>query len=285
MSALDRRLNAYRDDLADARLDGQVAAARFVAGRPASLAVGAAGLRRAPGGRLDSQLLFGEPLLVFEEREGWAWVQAETDGYVGYVEASAVTERGPAPTHRVGVRSTFLFPDPDIKAPILQVLTLTAPLAVVGQEGRFAVTPDGYVWGDHLVPCDRSRPDHVEAALAFLHTPYLWGGKSAAGVDCSGLVQLACRAAGLACPRDTDMQEASEALGPAIDLAGPIQRGDLIFWKGHVAIALDAETVLNATAHFLSTVIEPLAELDARARGDSPAGITTVRRPAGRVPR
>lgn len=285
MSGLDRRLNAFRDDLADARLEGRVAAARFVAGQPAAVAVGAAGLRRAPGGRLDSQVLYCEPLLVFEERDGWAWVQAETDGYVGYVEANALAARGAETTHRVAVRSTFLFPEPDIKAPVRQVLSLTTPLAVVGRQGRFAVTPVGYVWADHLTTCDRIQPDHVETALAFLHTPYLWGGKSSAGVDCSGLVQLACRAAGLACPRDTDMQEASEALGPQVDPAAPPQRGDLIFWSGHVAIALDAETVLNATAHFLSTVIEPLAELDARARADSPAGITSVRRPAGRVPR
>ncbi len=280
MSGLDRRLNAYRDDLADARLRGRVAAARFVEGRPASLGVGAAGLRRAPGGRLDSQLLFGEPLLVFDERgDGWAWVQSQADGYVGYVEAAALAAPAPAPTHRVAVRSTFLFPEPDIKAPVRATLTLTTGLAVTGRAGRFAETPHGYVWAEHLAEPAAAPRDPVEAALEFLYTPYLWGGKSAAGVDCSGLVQLAMTAAGFACPRDTDMQETHEALGPAVDPAAPPQRGDLIFWTGHVAIALDAETVLNATAHFLSTVIEPLAELDARARADSPGGVTTIRRP------
>jgi cell wall-associated NlpC family hydrolase len=279
MSRLDSRLHAYRDDLADARLEGRVEAPRYVAGRPATVGVGSAGLRRTPAGRFDSEVLYGEPLLVFEERDGWAWVQAETDGYVGYLESNALAARGAEPTHRVGVRSTFLFPEPDFKAPIRQVLTLTAPLAVVGEEGRFSASPVGYVWSDHLVPLAAPPRDHVAAALEFLHTPYLWGGKSAAGLDCSGLVQLACQAAGLRCPRDTDMQEASEALGPKVDPAKPPKRGDLIFWKGHVAIALDPDTVLNATVHFLSTVIEPLAQLDARARADSPQGITAIRRP------
>lgn len=280
MSDPDRRLHAFRDDLADARLRGRVEATRFVEGRPATLGVGTAALRRTPGGRLDSQVLLGEPLTVFEERDGWAWLQSDSDGYVGYVEAGTLAPRGPAATHRVAVRSTLLFPEPDIKAPIRDVLTLTTPVAVAGREKRFAATPQGYIWADHLAPLGETRPDPVETALGFLHTPYLWGGKSVAGVDCSGLVQLALSAAGLACPRDTDMQEASELLGPLVDPAAPAQRGDLIFWKGHVAIALDAETVVNATAHYLSTVVEPLAELDARARADSPDGITARRRPS-----
>ncbi|MGP1255299.1 MAG: C40 family peptidase [Kiloniellales bacterium] len=280
MSALDRRLHAFRNDLADARLRGRVEAGRFVEGRPATLGVGTAALRRTPGGRLDSQVLLGEPLTVFEERDGWAWLQSDSDGYVGYVETGALAPRGPEATHRVAARSTLLFPEPDIKAPIRDVLTLTTAVAVTGREKRFAATPQGYIWADHLAPLGETRPDHVETALGFLHTPYLWGGKSVAGVDCSGLVQLALTAAGLACPRDTDMQEASELLGPLVDPAAPAQRGDLIFWKGHVAIALDAETVVNATAHYLSTVVEPLAELDARARTDSPDGITARRRPS-----
>ncbi|WP_119166445.1 C40 family peptidase [Algihabitans albus] len=280
MSDLDRRLHALRDDLADLRLQGRVEAIRFVEGRPAAVAVGTAGLRRSPGGRLDSQLLLGEPLLVFEERDGWAWLQSEADGYVGYVETPALAPRGPAATHRVATRSTLLFPEPDIKAPILEVLTLTTTVAVTGREKRFAVTPQGYIWADHLISLGETLPDYVETALTFLHTPYLWGGKSAAGVDCSGLIQLSLTAAGVACPRDTDMQEACAELGTSIDPEAPLRRGDLVFWKGHVAIALDAETVVNATAHYLSTVIEPLAVLDSRARADSPEGITTVRRPS-----
>jgi cell wall-associated NlpC family hydrolase len=223
--------------------------------------------------------LYNEPVLVFDEADGWAWVQSARDGYVGYVEANALAARGPAPTHRVAVRSTFLFPEPDMKAPIRQVLTLTTQLAVTGSEGRFAATPGGYVWADHLAEPGARPVDPVTAAMDFVHTPYLWGGKSAAGVDCSGLIQLAMTAAGVPCPRDTDMQEAAESLGPEVDPAGPVRRGDLIFWKGHVAIALDDSQVLNATAHFLSTVIEPLGTLDARARADSPQGVTRVRRP------
>ncbi|WP_421708904.1 C40 family peptidase [Algihabitans sp.] len=280
MSRLDRRLHAFRDDLADARLRGRVEADRFVEGRAAALAVGATGLRREPGGRFDSQVLFGEPLLVFEEKGGWAWVQSEADGYVGYLETTALAPRHATATHRVAVRSTLLFPEPDIKAPIREVLTLTTPLAVTGEEQRFAVTPHGYIRADHLAPLSEPRLDYVETALDFLHTPYLWGGKSVAGVDCSGLLQLVLTAAGIACPRDTDIQEACAELGPPVDREAPRQRGDLIFWKGHVAIALDAERVVNATAHPLSTVVEPLAELDARARADSQDGITTVRRPS-----
>lgn len=280
MSRLDRRLHAFREDLADARLRGKVAADRFVEGRPATLALGAAGLRREPGGRFDSQVLFGEPLLVFEEKDGWAWVQSQADGYVGYLEMTVLAPPDAIATHRVAVRSTLLFPEPDIKAPIRELLTLTTPLVVTGEEKRFAVTPHGYVRADHLAPLSETRPDYVETALDFLHTPYLWGGKSVTGVDCSGLLQLVLTAAGIACPRDTDMQEVCLDLGPLVDPEAPPQRGDLIFWKGHVAIALDAEKVVNATAHPLSTVVEPLAELDARARADSPDGITAIRRPS-----
>lgn len=280
MSQLDRRIHAVRRDLADARLHGRVDAAHFAEGRPATVAVGAAGLRREPAGRFDSQVLLGEPLLVFAEEDGWAWVQSDADGYVGYVETTALAPRTETATHRVAVRSTLLFPEPDIKVPVRDVLTLTTTLAVTGNEKRFAATPYGYIRADHLAPLGQTQPDYVETALTFLHTPYLWGGKSAAGVDCSGLVQLALTAAGIACPRDSDMQEACPDLGPLVDPKAPPQRGDLIFWKGHVAIALDAKTVVNATAHYLSTVVEPLAELDDRARADSPDGITTVRRPA-----
>lgn len=285
MTALDPRLNAVRPDLADKTLEGRVEAERFVEGKPAQVRVGVASLRRAPqdDAPQDTQLLSGEMVSVFEDGAGgdgnWSWVQNWSDRYVGYVRTAALTEETAPATHSVSVLRTPVYPEPDLKTPALDWLTLSGQAAVIGQRDRYSeLSFGGWVFTAHLAGHDETEPDHVATARMFLGAPYLWGGKESLGLDCSGLVQVVLHRAGLRCLRDTPQQENDESLGQALPPVTPPQYGDLVFWKGHVAIALDAETVINATGGPMLTVIEPLAAIDARAKAESGQGITVVRR-------
>jgi len=279
----DPRLNAVRPDLADRRLEGQVTADRFVDGVPRRIIAALAPVRRHPAGNapLDTEALFGEAVTVFDEDdEGWAWVQLRNDGYVGYVPSAVLGRPGAAPTHRVCVPRTLVFPGYDIKLPPLHDLPMGAALAVVGagQDHNAAyarIEPAGAVVLQHLEPVASVAADYVAIAERFLGVPYLWGGKSASGIDCSGLVQIACQMAGIDAPRDTDMQE--RALGTRVAGVEALQRGDLVFWKGHVGIMLDGARLLHANAHHMLTAIEPLMETMARFE-ERGIAVTSVRR-------
>ncbi len=277
----DRRLNAYRPDLADIRLRRRVTAERFVAGTIAVVAVPVAPLRSAPraGAALDSELLFGEPVRVFEARDGWAWVQSDVDGYVGYTPESAVGAASGAATHRVTALATFVYPRPDIKAPTTARLPFGARLHVAAEDERFVrLAEGGYVCGAHVVADGQSEADFVTVAERFAGVPYLWGGRSSLGLDCSGLVQTALHACGRPCPRDSDMQEA--VLGrpmPPPCAADALRRGDLIFWRGHVAIATGDGCILHANAHHMAVAIEE-AEAGIARIAASGSAITSIRR-------
>lgn len=280
--SFDPRLTPARPELAAAHLRGQVEAARFVEGTLQQVIDAEAPLRQAPApdAALLTEALMGERVTVYETtEEGWAWVQLEADNYVGWLPANALAAPGPAPTHRVAALRTLVFPGPSIKLPPAASLPLGARLSVARTQGTLAVTAaGGFVPAQHLAPIDSVEADFVAIAERFLGTPYLWGGKTSLGLDCSGLVQVALTACGIACPRDSDMQE--NALG---DLVAPndnfsnLQRGDLVFWKGHVAIARDATMLLHASATHMSVVIEPVAEAIARIRGRG-SKVTAVRR-------
>ncbi len=286
MTELDPRLNAYRPDLADISLEGRVTAERFTAGRPAQVARGVAALRRAPSAEApqDTQLLSGEEVAVFDEAEGWAWMQNATDGYVGYVESAALGAAAGAPSHNVKVLRSFLFPGPDLKLPPLDALTMTGRVAVTGTEGAYSQVAfggqQGWIYSRHLAAEGEIEPDFVATALQFLGVPYLWGGKASGGLDCSGLVQVALVRAGLPCPRDSGTQAAN--LGAAVAWEPgrrELRRGDLIYFPGHAAIALDARDVVSANAHAMMVSIEPLADLEARVKEESGGtGVTAVRR-------
>ncbi|MEI9426555.1 C40 family peptidase [Mesorhizobium sp. Cs1299R1N3] len=272
MTAHDPRLHAFRSDLADARLKGEVAADRFVAGRPARISVPVADIRKAPtlDSGVNTQALFGDDVLVFEDREGWAWIQAERDGYVGYVADAMLGERDHAPTHIVSVPRTFLYPGPDLRFPIAGQLSMGSTVTVTGaaetRGTHYALLPSGEALiAGHLRPIGEVAGDYVSVAETFLGTPYLWGGVSGFGIDCSGLVQLAMRMAGEEVLRDSDMQAVSvgEPLQPGPDFTG-LRRGDLVFWKGHVAIMTDAETMIHANGHTMLVSREGLKEAIAR---------------------
>jgi cell wall-associated NlpC family hydrolase len=282
--ALDPRLTPARPDLAASRLRGQVEAQRYVEGRPARVVVASAPLRRRPdpSAPLETEALFGEAVTVYDERDEWAWVQLGRDGYVGYLPAAALGAPS-APTHRVAALRTHAYPGPSIKLPPRMALSLGAEIAVAGRDGDFAVSEDGlYFWSRHVTGLSACEPDAVAVAERFLETPYLWGGRTSEGIDCSGLVQATLRAAGIAAPRDSDMQEAGLGKPIAVDDPGaPLRRGDLIFWKGHVGILRDPETLLHANGWHMKTVSEPLVEARQRIAAQGGGEVTSVRRLPG----
>ena len=279
MAAFDPRVTPARPDLAAKALEGKIEAARYVEGALREVIEPQAPLRAAPrpDAALLTEALKGERVTVYDGNgETWAWGQLASDGYVGWLPENALTVPGPAPTHKVSALRTLAFPGPSIKVPPLEALPLGARLAVARTEERMAVTHAGaHVPAAHLAPLDRNETDFVAVAERFVGAPYLWGGKTALGLDCSGLVQVALTACGMSCPRDSDIQE--QALGAAV-AADPsaLRRGDLIFWKGHVAIVRDATNLLHANAHHMAVVIEPIAEALARIR-NSGLEITSAR--------
>ncbi|MGU3496396.1 C40 family peptidase [Xanthobacteraceae bacterium A53D] len=255
----DPRLTPARPDLAAASLKGIVDAPRYADGETRRVFADVAPLRRTPraDGMLDTEALYGESVTAYEDDiEGWSWVQMGRDGYVGYMPTIAIGPAGPAPTHKVSALRTFLFPGLDIKLPPVATLVTGALLHVRDIRGRFAVTDRGAVPASHVMALEDAAPDFVAVAAGFLGTPYLWGGCSSLGIDCSGLVQASLRLAGHSAPRDSDMQE--RMLGDAIDPAGPFRRGDLLFWPGHVAVVEAPDTLLHANAHHMMVAREPL---------------------------
>ena len=277
----DPRVTAARPDLAAESLRGKVEAARFVAGETFRVVAPIAPLRRAPdfAAPLETEALYGEAVVVYDARGDWRWGQLASDGYVGYLPAASL---GPsrAPTHKVAALRSHAYPGPTIKQPPRFALSLGAVVDVAHFEGDFAVTGDGlFLYAKHLAPIDAREPDFVAVAERFLETPYLWGGRTSEGIDCSGLAQTALMAAGIAAPRDSDMQEA--ALGEPLPLSearAHLRRGDLVFWKGHVGIMRDAATLLHANGFAMKVASEPLAEASARIANSDGGAVTSIRR-------
>lgn len=268
MDGFDPRITPARAEVAASWLAGKVEAARFVAGEEREVFDALAPVRRAPSpeAALDTEALKGERVTVFDEDgEGWCWGQLATDGYVGWLPAAALVRPGPPPTHKVAALRTFAFPGPSIKLPPVQALSLGCRLAVTQADDTFVMTAGRwFVPRGHVAELAEHQPDFVAVAERFVGVPYLWGGKSSLGLDCSGLVQVALAAAGIASPRDSDMQE--RALGRPLAEGEALQRGDLLFWKGHVAIVCDAKTIVHANAYHMAVTVEPVAMAVARIR-------------------
>ena len=276
--ALDPRLTPARPDLAARHLRGLVEAEHYAEGRAMEVVAPLAALRHdpQPDARLDTEALRGERVTVYEEREGWAWGQLETDHYVGYLPTEALAEVGPGQTHKVVALRSFVFPGPDGKLPPVAALPLGARVAVGEAIGGFVRTGDGFLWAGHLAPIDHVEADFVAVAERFLGVPYLWGGKTALGIDCSGLVQLSLAAAGLAAPRDSDVQ--ARDLGVPLPVGERLRRGDLVFWRGHVGIMRDADILLHANGHSMAVTSEPLAEARHRIEAAGAATVASMRR-------
>jgi Bacterial dipeptidyl-peptidase Sh3 domain/NlpC/P60 family len=277
----DPRLTPARPDLAAKHLEGQVVAERFVEGEELEVFDAVVPLRREPShdAALDTQALKGERVVVYDRNvEGWAWGQLREDGYVGWLPDLALVAPRSTPTHKVIALRTFGFPGPSIKLPPVETLPLGARVEVVRTDAQFAITNQRhYLPLSHIAVIEHIESDFVAVAERFVGTPYLWGGKTSLGIDCSGLVQIALAAAGVASPRDSDMQEG--VLGTALPEMqwNDLQRGDLLFWKGHVAIARDRDTIVHANAHHMATVVEPMQQAIARIKSAA-GGLTSVKR-------
>jgi hypothetical protein len=276
---LDPRLTAMRDGVASRALEGVEPADVYLDPRPMVCAVPAAGIHRAgdAGSEQMDQLLFGERFdLLEEEAGGWVWGQARRDGYIGFVAAAHLTPVGPEPTHRIAAIRTYAFAEPSIKSRALGCYSINALVTVEAEEGRLRkVAGSGWVPAEHLGPVGVFETDHAAVAERFVGAPYLWGGRESIGLDCSGLVQQALFACGRACPRDADLQE---QMGEAIERPA-FGRGDLVFWKGHVAIGLDGTRIVHANGHHMMTVIEPLDQAIARIKASGYGEPISFRRP------
>ena len=277
----DPRMTPARPDLAAKYLEGKVEAARFVAGEEFEISDAIAPLRSAPSpdAELATQALKGERATIYDRNgEGWAWGQLNSDGYVGWLPDRALAKPSGQPTHKVTAIRTFAFPGPSIKLPPVTILVMGTTIIVTRHDGAFAVTREGWHLPlPHVGGIDHHAEDFVAVAESFVGTPYLWGGKSSLGIDCSGLLQVALNAAGVGCPRDSDMQQ--DGLGRALDPveSKSLQRGDLIFWKGHVAIARDAHSIVHANAHHMATTIEATRDAIARIKAAG-SEITSIKR-------
>ncbi|WP_134678626.1 C40 family peptidase [Paracoccus ravus] len=270
----DRRLTPATERVAHESLRGRIERPAYTAGRHARLSAALADLCRAPDGARDRQVNFGADLTVIDESGGWAFVQAHADGYCGWLRADALGPDDAPITHRLASPATHLYPEPNMKLREIGSLSLGARLSLVEFRDGFArLATGGWVPAQHV--SDRPAPDPAEIALSLIGTPYLWGGNSRFGIDCSGLAQAALGACGVACPGDSDMQR--DAFAP---VEGQIRRNDLLFWPGHVALALDGAQMIHATAWRMSVIIEPIAAAIARIDAAEQGPFLGARRPS-----
>ncbi len=279
MSDYDRRRTPARGDIAALHLQGFVPARRYVEGQTMRVIDEVVALRPQPRSdqSLDTQALHGEEVIVYDIDEGWAWGQLVSDGYVGYLPADSLDDAVLTPTHSIDVLRTFLYAAPDIKSPAIGALPMGAKVQVRGLRGDFAHLTSGlFVWASHLLPVAQVRADYVATAESFIGMPYLWGGKTCLGLDCSGLVQIALQASGIAAPRDTDMMLAE--LGECVPEGAPLRRGDLVFWKGHVGVLRDGHRLLHANGYHMQVVSESFLEARARIAQKSYGEVVAIKR-------
>ncbi|RCW88306.1 C40 family peptidase [Paracoccus lutimaris] len=272
--ALDRRLTPANDRIALESLRGVIERPAYTPGRPVRLTAPLSDLCRAPDGPRDRQVNFGADLTMLDEQDGWSFVQAAQDGYCGWLPAGDLGQVSSVITHRVRAPATHIYPEPNMKRRELMGLSLGARLSVTDMKDGFArLAQGGWVPLQHI--SERPAEDPASIAETLIGTPYLWGGNSRAGIDCSGLAQAALTACAVACPGDSDMQEAAFP-----HVSGDIRRNDLLFWPGHVALALDGERMIHATAFAMAVIIEPIAHAIARIDTSGQGPFLGARRPS-----
>lgn len=282
MNAFDPRNTLARDDLAEQALEGIVRARRYRPVEPLQCAAPVAALRMAPApdAEQSDQIVFGEVFDALERRGDWLWGRARRDGYVGWVEAALLAEAVILPTHRVSAIRTYVFPEADIRSAPPRLLTLNALVTVEEtREGLCRIARGGWIPASHLASLDSFERDPVAVAERYLGAPYQWGGRESLGLDCSGLVQQALYACGRGCPRDADLQE--QEAGEEIDAGegfANLRRGDLVFWKDHVALMVDERRIIHANGHHMQVAVEPLGDAVERYRAAGAGEPTRFRR-------
>jgi cell wall-associated NlpC family hydrolase len=277
----DSRVVPARADLAAAHLKGKIQADRFVEGARKVVRRGHTPLHSAPSeaAMRDTELLYGEVFVVYETNDGWCWGQAVRDNYVGYAHASALTDPGETPDHRIIGLSTPLLREPSLKTSPLDLLPLNARVKVIGRESKcLQIEGGGFIYEKHIAPLSYRAPDWVAVAQRFLGVPYIWGGRTLAGLDCSGLIQTALEASDIDIPRDSDQQEAAlrNDVPVTSNLSGLV-RGDIVFWTDHVGVMLDSERLLHANGFYGEVAIEPLRTAVERITAAGNA-ITSIKR-------
>ncbi|MFV2051480.1 C40 family peptidase [Aliiroseovarius sp. YM-037] len=273
---MDRRNTPANARIAATRLKGEVDAPRYSDGEVGQIAVPVADLLREPNGARDRQVLLGECVTIYEVHDGWAFVEAAKDGYVGYVDARSVGEAKDA-THWISAPATHVYSGPNLKTPDRMALPFGSRVRVTDTADGYCQTAHGFVPTQHLSPVSHRLDDPVAVAALFLGTPYLWGGNSIWGIDCSGLVQAALIACGIPCPGDSDLQETEVGEGLADD--APLRPGDLLFWNGHVAMVVDDTRLIHANAHAMAVSYEGIDAAIARIEKQGEGPVTSRRRP------
>lgn len=270
---MDRRFFAMNGRVAHSSLEGSVKADKFVDGEELRIVAPVADLRASPDGTRDKQMLRGQSFKVLENRDGWVFGFDVVDDYVGYLRQEVLTQLE-NPSHRVRTLATHAYTEPDFKSTELCLLSFFSEVHVRTSQGGFCETDAGWIPAGHLVPISWRTEDPATSAELFLGVPYLWGGNSVLGIDCSGLTQLALHSFGRAFPRDSDVQESF------FDSAsGDYQRGDLLFWKGHVAMVADKDTLIHANAHHMAVAYEGIAEAIRRIEDQGDGPVTSHKRP------
>ncbi|WP_455475990.1 C40 family peptidase [Bartonella sp. B17] len=261
----DPRLCAFRSDLADQHLEKETVAQRFVQGKRKRINVPVAELFKENNKKSERQTecLLGEELLIFEQKELLSWGQSLKDGYVGYIDTTVLCTSTIEQTHIVSVPRTFQYLQADLRGSVEYALSIGSKVTVVDEievrGTKYSILENGRaIVSHHLSPIGCVYEDYVTVAEALIHTPYLWGGVSGFGIDCSGLVQLSMMLAGKMVLRDADMQE--KTIGKELTDNDKLQRGDLIFWKDHVAIMIDHENIIHANGFSLDVMVELLED-------------------------
>jgi len=284
---IDPRTHAFRDDLADERLKGMVEAARYIPGDEAHVHLDRLPVLGEPSfdAELMTEALYGEGVRIFEIRDGWAWGQLMIDDYVGYMPLDSLSPGFLPPTHRVSALRTFVYSKPNIKSAPLELISMMSQFSICGETDEFFhLKTGGYVVKRHCVPMglSDSNSDFVAVCERMIGTPYLWGGRTTLGLDCSALIQIGLMACGHVVRRDSDLQR--ETIGEPLSLdmdLDDLRRGDLVFWQGHIGVMADRETLLHANANHMEVATESLAGAIARIKGNGYGDITGLRRLPG----
>ncbi len=215
---------------------------------------------------LTSQLLFGEYFRVFDVNDGVAWGQSLRDNYVGYTSIQNLRKRKIISNYKVQSLRTFIYGGPSIKVDPLNYLSFNSLVNVTKKKRNFSFIPSvGWCISKDLSKINNIKFSLYDISLQYLQTPYLWGGRDSMGLDCSGLIQNLYQMIGINLPRDTDLQAAY--FSKYVD-ESKIKLGDLIFWRGHVAMVLDKKNIIHANAYHMKTQIEPLKSAKKRIDKD-----------------